>query len=429
MRKALLTLFCLLLFSSAYSQSYTIIGETISPNRDSTTWELYLIESDTIVFVSWPKPVTDTLVVYDIATTNETLLTINETDQDSLLNDFFIGSVGTDFNGAVNLPIKLSPDTATITLEKVESEVNYDLNSYPVRANVSLLRVTDTEEGRTICSGTLIAPNMVLTSAHCIGNLDSLGTFNWNNLHQVHIAPSFANGEVDPNYNKIKTSHAFIPKQHYNVYQTNETFNNYDMGVLVLEENIGTQTGWMGMKYFDEKDTIYNSTSYNFSYPGQKEFDGDDMFFSHDIVSSNIFYTYTDNVRPHIVGQSGSSYFLMGDSLATIFGVTYTETYQLNIPENFCRGINKIKQQGQVLGRKKPKQDLSTQIFPNPATEFLNIETNHEILSAEIINQLGLSMAFQTNAKKFNIIDYPPGVYLIKIQTTQGTTTQQFFKD
>lgn len=430
MRRTIIISLFLLLSLSGYTQNFTILGETTSENGDTTTWELYIIENDTVVFIPWLRPVMDTLVAYDINTTNENFIVINETSQDSLINDFFIGATGTDFNGEVTLPIKPSSDTTTIILEQVDSDINFDLNSYPVRANVSLLRVTDTDPGRTICSGTLIAPNMVLTSAHCIGNLDSNGVFNWNNLHQVHVAPSFTNGEPDPNYGKVKTSHAFIPKQHYNVLQTNETFNNYDMGVLILEENIGTQTGWMGMKYLEDRNSIYNSTSYNFSYPAQKEFDGDNMFFSHDIVSPNIFFTYTDNVRPHIVGQSGSSYFFMGeeDSLATIFGVTYTETFQLNIPENFCRGINKIQQQELVLAVNDTKSNLTVNIYPNPVIDYLSIESNEEIISVEVIDLLGTSSLLEENNGEFLFQDYTSGIYVIKIETNEGIVTKKFLK-
>jgi hypothetical protein len=68
--------------------------------------------------------------------------------------------------------------------------------------------------------------------------------------------------------------------------------------------------------------------------------------------------------------------------------------------------------------------DLYVNVYPNPATEFVNIETNFEIKNLKVVNYVGQivfdrdldQMNFQINTSNFG-----PGMYFVQIESTEGT--------
>ena len=66
-------------------------------------------------------------------------------------------------------------------------------------------------------------------------------------------------------------------------------------------------------------------------------------------------------------------------------------------------------------------------IFPNPATNILNIETKENILSINIYNTLG-QMVLENVANKIDISSLTAGTYFIKITTETGTVNKKFIK-
>jgi hypothetical protein len=71
-------------------------------------------------------------------------------------------------------------------------------------------------------------------------------------------------------------------------------------------------------------------------------------------------------------------------------------------------------------------------IFPNPAIESINIETNYKTeLNYEILNLLGKSITFSSFIEKTNIdiSYYPKGIYFIKIISDEQTLIKKFIKE
>lgn len=66
-----------------------------------------------------------------------------------------------------------------------------------------------------------------------------------------------------------------------------------------------------------------------------------------------------------------------------------------------------------------------TSIFPNPASDVININTNNEILKEVLIyNSLG-QMVKKSNQIKVDTLNLDKGIYFITIETEQGKSTKK----
>jgi len=70
----------------------------------------------------------------------------------------------------------------------------------------------------------------------------------------------------------------------------------------------------------------------------------------------------------------------------------------------------------------------STSIFPNPATEVVNIESDFEIVSLKVYSHTGQIVAeevINNNIYKFDASRYNAGIYMFQIETEEGTITKR----
>ena len=65
-------------------------------------------------------------------------------------------------------------------------------------------------------------------------------------------------------------------------------------------------------------------------------------------------------------------------------------------------------------------------IFPNPASNAINIQTNLELFEINIYNSLGIKVLSAENQKNIDISDFPAGVYICKIISGANIVTQKF---
>ena len=73
--------------------------------------------------------------------------------------------------------------------------------------------------------------------------------------------------------------------------------------------------------------------------------------------------------------------------------------------------------------------ELNTTIFPNPANNVLNINANSNINRVEVYNMMGQMVGmYDVNDMntQINTMSFANGVYTVKIETENGTTTKKF---
>ena len=69
----------------------------------------------------------------------------------------------------------------------------------------------------------------------------------------------------------------------------------------------------------------------------------------------------------------------------------------------------------------------SFKIYPNPASDFVMIETKDDIKNINIYSISGQKV-LNTQDKKINIQSLKSGIYLVEIKTVQSTTTHKIIK-
>eukprot|EP01025_Chloroclados_australasicus_P058882 TRINITY_DN7437_c0_g3_i3.p1 TRINITY_DN7437_c0_g3~~TRINITY_DN7437_c0_g3_i3.p1 ORF type:complete len:389 (-),score=14.40 TRINITY_DN7437_c0_g3_i3:804-1970(-) len=137
-----------------------------------------------------------------------------------------------------------------------------DTTKYPYRT-IGRLQLS-LGAGSGVCTGTLIGPRTVMTSAHCIL------TARANQYVESFTFTPAQNGEYKP-YGTVNGKSAEV----YADWLTQKTVGN-DYGVVTLESDIGYQVGWMGFGYSCSQTEVNLHTA---GYPSDKE--GDVMYESY----------------------------------------------------------------------------------------------------------------------------------------------------
>ena len=187
--------------------------------------------------------------------------------------------------------------------------------------------------------------------------------------------------------------------------------------------------------------------------------------FNVDITVEETFHYYTDETRMMVILTESNIAYNWGSSpaMSVLNGVTRemypsasgttldfssATTYNTTIPieidptwaVNNCDVVVYIQNVATGNIQEATKIDLSasanietnntieTRVYPNPATDVLNVVSGEKINSIEVLNILGQVIdATSTNMNKVNIdvANYEAGVYFVKIYTTNGVSTKK----
>jgi hypothetical protein len=82
-----------------------------------------------------------------------------------------------------------------------------------------------------------------------------------------------------------------------------------------------------------------------------------------------------------------------------------------------------------ITSSQNPKS-ISGNLFPNPTTDFLEIEIPGQIQAVDLSDVTGRTVLFSTTLpeNRLNVSGLIPGLYWLRIQTNEGTTVQKLVK-
>ncbi|HCA09778.1 T9SS type A sorting domain-containing protein [Chryseobacterium sp.] len=82
-----------------------------------------------------------------------------------------------------------------------------------------------------------------------------------------------------------------------------------------------------------------------------------------------------------------------------------------------------------VLGTKEAiVEENNISIYPNPATDFITVESKSQIIKAEIVDIAGRKMHAKFDHDKIDVRNLSPGTYILSIETKGNTWSKKFIK-
>ncbi|HTA63850.1 MAG TPA: T9SS type A sorting domain-containing protein [Bacteroidia bacterium] len=165
----------------------------------------------------------------------------------------------------------------------------------------------------------------------------------------------------------------------------------------------------------------------------------------------NLYFSDVNNNRVRKVNTSGIISTITGDGFYSYGGDGGQATAaELRAPAGICLDgvgnlyiaddanyvVRKVTNAGQIgIARLNIKND-ELSMYPNPAIDVVNIQmgqpNNSNIKTIEIFNMVGEKIYHQITSSlncQINIADLYTGVYLLKVETTNGIETKQLIKN
>ena len=310
----------------------------------------------------------------------------------------------------------------------------YDPNYYPARATVKLFIIFPNTNDIYVGSGIMVSKSVVLTAAHCIYSSDLGG---W--AKHIWVIPAYDNGN-EP-FGRVYAMTMYSWKA-----WTENGNLEWDMGLFSLNCSIGLNTGWVG--YGTYNDGFFTSNYfYNFSYPAENPFNGQSMFYCNgffDNVSKHILYFN----RESFGGQSGSGFTYI-DANNNFCNYAVLSHGDYNAPTgctritsakfDYIREVIDINQNVPECPRTGLEQisdnnRIGIQIYPNPASEKLNIRLSstqksctlsiYDLLGVKVLeNSVGLN-----HEVSIPVDQLKPGLYLVSVSDGTNVTTRSFVR-
>ncbi len=367
-----------------------------------------------------------TMMVYDLALNSvDSIIVDLSTIDNSIEFDHSAYNIG-DFNEDVEI---LEQETPTENFEdafnnrftkRLKANLDFELNSFPLRTSVKISEIID-ETTENLCSGSMISRRHILSAAHCYQNKneDTL------RISSLNACPIFDEGQSNQNFGCINVSKIYLFK--------NWDLNSTDFAILELNEDIGNETGWIGLGFDNRNEVIEEHIYYKFAYPSQFydtdaiQYNGDTLYYRYgnaDIIDFLEPYTFigTSNSAAR-QGESGSSMIRIDNNevYATYGVLTYGPNSMHNrITNEIYHSINYIIKD-HVSSTKEIKAEAEfVVVYPNPTDGHFHINNlyNKEITSLKVFDTLGNKLISHDHIDASNNIDIshlPNGQYFLKI--------------
>ncbi len=308
---------------------------------------------------------------------------------------------------------------------------HYSMVNFPVSTTIKLFKILGDGELRDQCTGTMVGPKHMLTSAHCV-----LKPYTVEVVVDDLLAVAGYDVSMDSTDHIRTAVNSIYFMDDWNIGEGD------DQAILELEEPIGFYTGWVSFGYNDDNEFFDNKNFHKFSYPTYRTpynrfpFNGDTLYYSYGAID----YVADDflGVVGHIYGaggESGSSIlYTNNDDTYTSYGVlTWVGYYNHSrfTAERF-NAFKSIVGKTLLTDTKELIGDSQILLYPNPSRDniFVELDTDLEVQLMTLHDVNGRfikSYRGAGNSMKLDIGDLSEGLYHLRILTNQGLSAAKSF--
>ncbi|MBO4655973.1 MAG: Omp28-related outer membrane protein [Bacteroidales bacterium] len=278
----------------------------------------------------------------------------------------------------------------------------YYTDNYTVSESQSLMTFYN-------AGGSTYAPAIMIDRMHLTGDDDPGPVF----FPAANVAPGLLDQRLNaPAFISVNMDGSYDPSSRtVTLTVSGETVGevveqNLRLSVYIMEDGlIGTQAGASG--------------NYTHNCVMRGAISGGGAWGDQNVVSATVGSTYSKTYTY----QLNSSWNV--DNLTII---AFVNNHETNVNNRAVLNANSVKVTDLTVGISE-NNATGTAIFPNPATDVLNVISESMINQVEIYNVQGqLVKAVYGNVDNISISDLNNGMYFVKVTTDNGTATHKMIK-
>lgn len=314
----------------------------------------------------------------------------------------------------------------------------YATNNYPSRTAVKLYR-SQNDTLFQLCSGIMVAPSYVLTGCHCVGSFDTTHTLIFRD--SIWVFPAYDNGIESQIFGKsIGIEYITFKSNLFGWY-------SIDIALIKLADNIGINTGWVGIAYQKDDEFFMNNVLHKISYPmipdvcdTTRIFNGDTLYYNYgilDLIDENwLGYDICG-----VPGQSGSSLIYTDNFSYYSFGTlafSYQSRHKRITPEIYypfktviINNLSSVEDKNLSIN-----EFYLSDAYPNPfnsSTKFIYKVPFISTVQITIYDVLGREVRKIINQEQergdyeiiFDATGLPSGIYFCHLRSGEYLTTKK----